>query len=589
MTETTKSSTAGGPPRFYVLSALPSGALIAGTCGRGIARLGPDDESWTATTDAPRVVNGLAIAADGTLITACASTGLHRSLDDGRSWTPLALEDENAYSVDASGPLLVGMMNGGLRVSHDGGRTWTNPAPALCATSVYRIITLADGRTLAATDGAGVWSTGDSGWFFAGLYGASVFALCQLPGGRVLAGTRGAGIHRSDDSGTSWSSAAVGLPDPIVHTIVATPAGDVYAGTGAGVAHSRDGGETWTAFGHELAHHRIFSLAVDHAGSVFAGSYDGVWVSRTGDATWVAVDTGLAAGEAFSVFADDRVGTWAGAKTGAIRSLDGGATWTPADAGAKGSNAYAFLIDDGGTLLAATDDGVRMLTESPAGLRWTGVGLAGRRVFSLLDLGVGGLLAGTLGDGLHLRHEGSWQRVSESDLPPLVFDLRRSTLSGDLLAATGVVVAGIKTGGIYRSTDDGRTWTMAAHEPITVYRIVEATNDVLFAGAQRSCILRSADGGTTWSASTPAGLVDSKMYCLAIDQSDRLYLGTGARLLRSTDSGESWQETGEGLDGVTTYGLTQHSCGALIAATSSGMYRSDDDAASWHPAELAIT
>jgi photosystem II stability/assembly factor-like uncharacterized protein len=586
MTETTQNSTAGGPPRFYVLLALPSGALLAGTCGRGIARVGPDDESWIATTEAPRVVNGLAIAADGTLVTACEATGLHRSVDDGRSWTPFALDGQSAYSVVAGDPLLVGMISGGLRASEDGGRTWTNPAPALSTTSVYRIITLADGRALAATDGAGVWATGPRGWFLAGLDEASVFALCQLPDGRVLAGTRGGGVQRSDDGGLSWSSSSVGLPDPIVHTIVVTSAGDVYAGTGAGVAHSRDRGETWTAVGDELAHHRIFSLAVDRAGSVFAGSYDGVWVNRAGDTTWVAIDTGLAAGEAFSVFADDRVGTWAGAKAGAIRSLDGGVTWTRHDTGAKGLNEYAFVVDSEGTLLAATDDGVRALTESPAGPRWTSVGLAGRRAFSLLDLGGGELLAGTLGDGLHLRHDGSWQRVGERDLPPLVFDLRRSTLSGAVLAATGAVVDGIKTGGICRSTDEGRTWTTSAHEPITVYRIVETATGVLFAGAQGSCILCSVDGGATWIASSPAGLVGSKMYCLAIDRSDRLYLGSGAKLLRSAGLAASWQEIGEGLDGVTTYGLTQHSSGALIAATSSGMYRSDDDAVSWHPIDV---
>jgi photosystem II stability/assembly factor-like uncharacterized protein len=578
MTDTAPVSNAGGPPRFYVLSVLPSGALIAGTCGRGIARAELGSGSWTAVDEGPRVVNGLAIGADGTLIVACTATGLHRSLDDGCSWTSFALDGHSAYAVEARAVLRAGLIGAGVRESRDGGATWIDAAPELSSTSVFRVVTLASGRTLAATEGKGVWASDGEGWWPAGLDGASVFSLRQLPGGRVLAGTRGDGIHRSDDDGVSWSPSSIGLHDSIVHTIVSRDE-DVYAGTGLGIAHSRDRGDTWTPLGGELAHHRIFSVAIDDSGLMYAGSYDGVWVSHDA-ASWLPVDTGLSAGEAFSLFTDERAGTWAGAKAGIIHSVDDGSTWARCDAGAEHANAYAFMVGADATVLAATDHGVLAWADVEASAQWHVVGLAGLRAYSLMELGRGDLMAGTLGDGLHRRVDGRWRRVGETDLPPLVFDLRRSRRSGQVLAATGAVIAGVKTGGIYRSADDGATWTMIGHEPITTYRIVETSDGVLFAGAQGSVVLRSDDGGHTWQICKPAH-DGSKMYCLAIDRLDRLYLGSGARLLRSHDGGRSWPEVGEGLDGVTTYGLVHRASGALIAATSSGIYRSVDDAASW--------
>ena len=115
-----------------------------------------------------------------------------------------------------------------------------------------------------------------------------------------------------------------------------------------------------------------------------------------------------------------------------------------------------------------------------------------------------------------------------------------------------------------------------------MYRVRETSDGTMIAGAQRSCILRSSDGGRTWQASRPRGLDDSKLYCLAVDAADRVYLGTGARLLRSDDAGDSWEVVGDGLDGVTVYELAAHAGGTLLASTSSGMYRSTDAGRTFH-------
>ena len=147
----------------------------------------------------------------------------------------------------------------------------------------------------------------------------------------------------------------------------------------------------------------------------------------------------------------------------------------------------------------------------------------------------------------------------------------------------GRVSDGFKSGGIYRSSD-GERWRPVALDPNTVYDVIETASGVVLGGAQRTRILRSEDGGESFVTTRPRGRQESKMYTLAIDHHDRLYLGTGSELLRSDDTGLSWEVVGRGLDGVTVYGIAGDTTDTLFAATSSGVYRSADAGVSWSPA-----
>ena len=399
-------------------------------------------------------------------------------------------------------------------------------------------------------------------------------------GDRLLAGTKGGGVLRSDDAGRSWRPSSEGSSDPVVHTIVADGT-DLLAGTGRGVARSADGGSTWAPAAGALADHRIFSLLVTHDRRVLAGSYEGVWASAGGGA-WTPLDTGMSVGESFVVaWRDDSVAV-AGGRGGPFQSVDDGTTWQPLGDGDVGGATFDVCFTRSGAVAVGTDDGVR--ATSGRGEPWRDGGLDGQRVFRVVEPEPGVLLAGTLGHGVARREgvDATW-RSSDDGLPfRMVYDLLCSPSAGAIFAACGDVVEGEKSGGIFRSIDGGNSWSPTDHEPITVYRVRETSDGTMIAGAQRSCILRSSDGGRTWQASRPRGLDDSKLYCLAVDAADRVYLGTGARLLRSDDVGDSWEVVGDGLDGVTVYEVAAHAGGTLLASTSSGMYRSTDAGRTFH-------
>jgi photosystem II stability/assembly factor-like uncharacterized protein len=487
--------------------------------------------------------------------------------------------------------LLAGTEGEGLWRSDDGGGSWvTVPLPrssgaAASGTTVYRIAPVGGGAFLATDDG--VWRYADGQARRAGLRGAIVYALLALDVTRLLAGTRGDGALLSDDGGRSWTRTG-GLPDPVVHVLVADGQGIVHAGTGLGVASSPDRGANWTPTGRAIAHHRIFSLTASPDAGVLAGSYDGVWVLRPGAPDWEPLDVGLRADDALTLLAEPGGRVYTATSAGGRRSDDCGRTWAVLGPGVGDETTYAITRLATGRLLAGTNRGIAASDDDGRSWRARAAGLPGERVYRIVEVEPGLVLAGTLGGGLWIGdgEPVSWRRAA-GVTHPSVFDVRR-TRRGDLLAGTGVVENGEKSGGIFRSIDRTRTWQPAECPPITVYRVVEAADGTLYAGAQRSRILRSADGGRTWAfLPDTTGLTDAKLFALAIDSVDRLYLGAGNRLLRSTDGGAAWEAIDDGLDGASVFDVATLDGGDLLAATAWGVYRSGDDGLSWQPTARA--
>ena len=93
-------ASAGGPPRFFALHETTGGALLAGTCGRGIARAGTD-AGVGGGTDRSRRGERQRVRAGCRRRGARAAgrAGVLRSLDDGVTWDRLGPDGVDVLAV----------------------------------------------------------------------------------------------------------------------------------------------------------------------------------------------------------------------------------------------------------------------------------------------------------------------------------------------------------------------------------------------------------------------------------------------------------------------------------------------------------
>jgi photosystem II stability/assembly factor-like uncharacterized protein len=164
------------------------------------------------------------------------------------------------------------------------------------------------------------------------------------------------------------------------------------------------------------------------------------------------------------------------------------------------------------------------------------------------------------------------------------------------------------TNGIFVSTDDGVTWKRknADLNHAIVRNIVSLPSvsgtPLLFAGIFGGGIMRSADNGKTWSLANN-GMSSPYVVSLAADRTENiLYAGTAYTLFRSVDRGQSWSELFK-LDSsmilrpgryrnssheITVRFSPVKSTNVLLNSSAAGMWLSTNGGGTWSKITLPI-
>jgi uncharacterized protein (TIGR03437 family) len=166
-----------------------------------------------------------------------------------------------------------------------------------------------------------------------------------------------------------------------------------------------------------------------------------------------------------------------------------------------------------------------------------------------------------------------------------------------LLALDGLVLAGTNQFGIYRSTNNGQTWTRNEAAPAVpnFVRALAASSTSLFAASLLGGIYRSDDRGLTWQILNqglpePAVLLVRSPYLLAargatvfaVFRNNQL-LGPQAfvEVYRSTDNGATWARVESGLPRFGEVVALTFSGNQVFVAYQTQIFRSADSGASW--------
>ena len=143
-------------------------------------------------------------------------------------------------------------------------------------------------------------------------------------------------------------------------------------------------------------------------------------------------------------------------------------------------------------------------------------------------------------------------------------------------------------GGVFRSEDGGRNWTLAGlgGKPVRALAMAPSDPDYLVAGT-RDGVYRSPDGGHTWGRLSPEGHEELRNFdSLAVDPDDPdiIYAGTYHLPWKTTDGGRNWFSIHEGMlddSDVMSILVDRADPRRVFASACSGIYRSGNGGALW--------
>jgi photosystem II stability/assembly factor-like uncharacterized protein len=159
--------------------------------------------------------------------------------------------------------------------------------------------------------------------------------------------------------------------------------------------------------------------------------------------------------------------------------------------------------------------------------------------------------------------------------------------TGRLFAAVWYQEAGAG-GGVFRSDDGGRTWSLAGLQGEAVRALEIAPGDPKeFAAGTLSGVFRSNDAGKSWQRISPVGDEElRRLDSLAIDPRDGnvIYAGTYHLPWKTTDGGKSWSPVIAGLiddSDIMSLRVDATDPQRVYLSACSGIYRSENQGGSW--------
>lgn len=195
------------------------------------------------------------------------------------------------------------------------------------------------------------------------------------------------------------------------------------------------------------------------------------------------------------------------------------------------------------------------------------------------------LYAGTYGGGI-FKSSDSGRTWAESNKGLL------SLIVSNICSVGDTLFAGTWGYGICRSVDNGGTWERVFYdslsEPYTEIKALAAIDSTLFAVTKYGNFLRSTTLGVTWQSLNMSGLPSDTLFLRFYNQrafvrlGQYIYTASDYGVARTSDNGSSWEFMNNGITDKRLYSIAHDGMRLYVGSYSEGIYISDDNGVSWN-------
>jgi hypothetical protein len=385
--------------------------------------------------------------------TTTAGSAIFYSEDNGLNWQEMP--EDILYSnptyieVDKiSGTLYAGTLSRGLHWTSDKGSTWTrNPFYTVSVSGTNAFI-----NQVAKKSGTGILVCNEPGVFTASL------------------------IYKSGNGGLTWTEHTA--PFGTANDMLFKQDGSLIAGTEHGLFTSADNGETWSATNIGIADLRVTCLAEkSSSGQLYAGTdfntteqdttQSGVYTSSDGGMTWQRIDNGLPDTRINAIAIDQASGRITIATpSGIYLSANNGITWTSSGNGLASLQTNAVIHTTGGLFSGSGQSGISWYATAQSQWVERNNGIKVNSLQKMVVMDNGNIHMLDMSRGTYRHNTAGWlQQIN--GLPASIGSGMAKGNAGSLYASFVRQNDPLYAGGIYRSANNGNTWSLfSANMPL---------------------------------------------------------------------------------------------------------------------------
>ncbi len=287
-------------------------------------------------------------------------------------------------------------------------------------------------------------------------------------------------------------------------------------------------------------------------------------------------------GNVSAVVADGHGYVYAEAEfAGVYTSADGGVNWVQTNTGLNWSFITAFAIDSSGTVYAGgTYSG--LFKSADHGASWKRTALPGAAVVATVLTGGKLCVGGFDSVSISTDHGQTWRSSRVSDTTVAVLSMAEDHL-GNIYAGLQAVHPRLTApygGGVYISSDTGRTWRNLGQSLTSITGIeISRTGDVFISNGYT--MLSAPPNDSDWTQDA-IGLPHEAISSLSAGKAGEVVAASGGGVYVFNETGDAWQFTGSGLESASITSVWYDSTGKSFAGTDrDGIFFMTDRRTGW--------